>query len=259
MSLFAPVIEILLIGLGIYGLLRFMQGTRGAGILRGMILFFLVAFLALIIGQQFYAAEKLTWVLENLLALSVVGALIIFQPEIRRGLVRLGQNPLVNVFTHARSPLVNEIVEACAHLGRQRTGALIAVQRRVGLRSYIEGGTKLDAEISSELLQTIFFKDTRLHDGAIIIQGDRIAAAGCLLPLTENPDISKELGTRHRAGIGLTEESDAVAVIVSEETGRISLAVNGELMRGLSPEDLGAVLQDLTAADGYVGMEGVEG
>lgn len=256
--LIAPAVEVLLIGLGLYALLKFMQGTRGAGILRGMILFFLVAFLALFIGQQFYGVEKITWVLENLLALSVIGAVVIFQPEIRRGLVRLGQNPLVNLFVQPRSPLVDEIVEACSNLGRGRTGALIAIQRRVGLRSYVEGGTRLDAEISSELLQTIFHKDTRLHDGAIIIQGNRVAAAGCLLPLTENPEISKDLGTRHRAGIGVTEESDAVVVIVSEETGRISLAVNGELTRGLSAEDLGAVLQDLTARHGFVGVEGVD-
>jgi diadenylate cyclase len=198
-------------------------------------------------ARRWVGTERLSWVLENLLTLSVIAVIIIFQPEIRRALVRLGQNPLVDFFVRTETPVVDEIVKACASMARRRVGALIAIQRRVGLGSYVEMGTQLDAQVSADLINTVFFKDTPLHDGAIVIQGDRIAAAECLFPLTENPAISKDLGTRHRAGIGLTEESDAVVAIVSEETGRISVAVKGELMGGLSVEDLSDILADLCA------------
>ena len=245
--LWGPLLEILVITTVIYLVLKFMQGTRGAGILRGMILFFVLAFLAVFVARRFVGMDRVSWVLENLLTLSVIGVIIIFQPEIRRALVRLGQNPLVDFFVRTETPVVDEIVKACANMAKRRVGALIAIQRRVGLGSYIEMGTRLDADVSADLINTVFFKDTPLHDGAIIVRGDRIAAAECLFPLTENPDISKDLGTRHRAAIGLTEESDAVVVIVSEQSGRISVAVKGELMGGLSVEDLSDILTDLCA------------
>jgi diadenylate cyclase len=240
-----PLIEIGFIAVILYLLLKFMQGTRGAGILRGVIIFFAVAFAFAFVGSRYFGLERVGWVLENMVSLAVISVIIVFHPEIRRGLVRLGQNPIVNTLLRARAPVVEEIVDACTVLARRRIGALMAIQRVGGLRHYIEGGTRLDAEVSAPLVRTIFEKNTPLHDGAIIIQGSRIAAAGCLFPLSENPDLGKEIGTRHRAGVGLTEESDAVAVIVSEQTGRISVAVNGNLTMGLSAEDLEAILTTL--------------
>jgi diadenylate cyclase len=244
-ALVGPAIEVLFIASLVYLLFKLVQGTRGAGILRGMVIFFMFAFALAFVGSRTLELTHLGWVLENMLTLSVVGIIIIFQPEIRRGLVRVGQNPLVRPFVRSHTPVIDEIAEACTNMARRKLGALIAIQRIGGLRNFVEGGTRLDAEVSAPLIRTVFEKDTPLHDGAIIVQGSRIAAAGCLFPLSENPNISKELGTRHRAGVGLTEESDAVVVIVSEETSRISVAVGGELMRGLSREDLHAVLMSL--------------
>ena len=243
--LLGPLIEILFIAAVIYVLLKFVQGTRGAGILRGVVLFMIVAFAFAFVGGRFFHLERIGWVLENMLTLLAVALIIIFQPEIRRGLVRLGQNPVVNVFLQARTAVVDELVEACTTMARRNVGALIAIQRVDGLRNYIETGTRLDAEVSARLISTIFQKETPLHDGAIIVQGPRIAAAECLFRLSENPDITKDLGTRHRAGVGLTEESDAVAVMVSEQTGGISVSVSGEITLGLSAEDLHAVLTTL--------------
>jgi diadenylate cyclase len=241
-----PMIEVLFIAVIIYVLLKFMQGTRGAGILRGVIIFFSAAFGFAFVGSRFFQLERIGWVLENVATLLVIGVIIIFQPEIRRGLIRLGHNPLVSAFLRARTPVVvEEVVEACATMARRQIGALIAIQRQVGLRHFVEGGTRLDAEVTGTLLRTIFEKHTPLHDGAVVIQGSRVAAAGCLFPLSESPELAKELGTRHRAGVGITEESDAVAVIVSEETGRISVAVEGQLTGGISPEDLSDILTDL--------------
>lgn len=243
--LLGPLIEILFIAAVIYVLLKFVQGTRGAGILRGVVLFMIVAFAFAYVGSRFFQLERIGWVLENMLTLLAVALIIIFQPEIRRGLVRLGKNPVVNIFLESRTAVVDELVEACTTMARRNVGALIAIQRVDGLRNYIETGTRLDAEVSARLISTIFQKETPLHDGAIIVQGTRIAAAECLFRLSENPDITKDLGTRHRAGVGLTEESDAVAVMVSEQTGGISISVGGEITLGLSAEDLHAVLTTL--------------
>ena len=240
-----PLVEIALIASALYVIGRFMRGTRGAGILRGLFLFLIISFAVVYIAREFAGFERVAWILERLLALLLIGVIIIFQPEIRRALVRLGEAPLRTIFGHKRSTVIGEIVEAVTSMSKRKVGALIAIQRDVGLGSYIEGGVLIEAEVSAELLTTIFTPNTALHDGGVVIRRGQVAAAGCLFPLTENPSVSKELGMRHRAGIGITEEADAVVAIVSEETGEISLGVKGDLMSGLSGEDLRSILEDL--------------
>ena len=243
-------VEIFLLATVFYILVRFLRGSRGAGVLRGILVF-----VGLAIGVVFVAAKQLqlehiVWIFEKLAALSIIAGVIIFQPELRRGLLRLGIHPLMGPFVRADSPSIEEIVEACANMSDRSIGVLIAIQRQVPLNDYIERGTQLNAEITRELLETIFFKGksgdgTILHDAGVIIVGNRMAAAGCLFPLSENPELSKALGTRHRAALGMTEESDAVTVTVSVETGRISLGVDGMLVHGLTPDELRRRLTDL--------------
>jgi diadenylate cyclase len=177
----------------------------------------------------------------------LVPLFILFQPEIRRALVRLGHNPLFSMFFRPHGHITDELVEATFSLAGDKIGGLIAIERQVGLSSYTERGVRLDAEVSAELIKTVFWPGTPLHDGAIVIRQQRVAAAGCLFPLTENPHFSRELGTRHRAGIGVTEESDAAVIIISEQTGRVSLAVKGAIQQDLDENALRRALQDIAA------------
>src|SRR5918993_3874593 len=167
-------------------------------------------------------------------------AIVIFQSDIRRALAHFGQAPFFRYFNRqeAADETIEEVVVAATMLAQQKIGAIIAVEREIGLRNYIESGIPLDATLTYDLLVTIFRPGSPLHDGAVILQEGRVAAASCFLPLTVNPRLSRELGTRHRAAIGLTEENDAAAIVVSEETGKISIALNGEIERELSPDDL---------------------
>jgi diadenylate cyclase len=240
-------VEVVLLAFVFYVVFSFLRGSRGAGVLRGILVVIGLSTGIVFLAARLFQLDHIVWAFEKLAALSIVAAVIIFQPELRRGLLRLGLNPWLSRFVRADSPAIDEIVEACANLSRGSIGALIAIQRHVPLAEF--GGTVLNAEISRELLETIFFKGknegTILHDGGVIVVGSRIAAAGCLFPLSENPDLSRSLGTRHRAGLGMTEESDAVTVIVSEENGRISLGVNGKLTHGLTPAELRAQLTQL--------------
>jgi diadenylate cyclase len=240
-------VEVGIIFMFVYAFLRLMEGTRGAGILKG--LGFLMAILALvtIFLSRTLEMENLNWVLTRLAPVVLVPLFILFQPEIRRGLIRLGQNPLFRVFFRPYRGFTEELVRATFSLARDRVGGLIAIEREVGLRSYVEGGVRLDAEVSAELIKTIFWPGTPLHDGAVVIRQQRVVAAGCLFPLTDGPQFSRELGTRHRAGIGITEESDAAAVIVSEQTGQVSLAVGGTLQRDLDERSLRRALEELAA------------
>ena len=241
----AAIVEVVLLAAILYVILRFLRGSRGAGVLRGMLVVIALSIGIVFVAARFFQLEHVVWVFEKLAALSIVAAVIIFQPELRRGLLRLGLHPMIGRFVQADSPALDEIVEACTNLSRRSIGALIAIQRRVPLSDYVERGTILRAEITRELIETIFYKGTILHDAGVIIIGNRIAAAGCLFPLSENPELSKSLGTRHRAALGMSEESDAVNVVVSEETGRISLAVEGRFVHGLTPEELKARLTEL--------------
>lgn len=239
------IVEIVLLALVLYLLLRFILGTRGAGVMRGMLILIGVAIGIVYVAARYFQMEHIGWVFERLAALSILAGVIIFQPELRRGLLRLGVNPFIGKIVRAGSPAIEEIVEACATMSRQKCGALVAIQRQVPLDDFVERGTVMNADVTRELLETIFYKGTILHDAGVIVIGNRIAAAGCLFPLSENAELSKSMGTRHRAALGLTEDSDAVTVAVSEETGRISIGVEGKLMHGLSIEELREKLTQL--------------
>lgn len=240
-----PILEIAIIFLVLYTILRFIQGTRGEGILKGLSIILLFAFLILWQVSETMELHEIRFLIVHLLEVTVFVLIIIFQPELRRGLVRISQ---ANPFGKQRMPeslVLDEVKKAVLRMSKNRIGALIAIAREVGLRTYIEKGTVVDSEVRSEILESIFYPGGALHDGAVIIQEQRIAAAGCLFPLTENPEVGKSVGTRHRAGIGLTEETDAITIIVSEETGNISLGVNGALFRNLDAKGLDRLLGDL--------------
>ena len=222
-----------------YVILMFSRGTRGVHVLKGIIL----VVLFFIITQKL-GLDTINWILTKLFAISVIGFLIIFQPELRRGLASIGQHRWSEIF-FKEAEIIREIVKASLSLSNRRIGALIAIQRESKLNHYAESGIEIDAKVNTELLMTIFMPNTPLHDGGVIISGDRILGAGCLFPLTQNPKVSKTLGTRHRAGLGLSEESDAVVIIVSEETGGISVATGGKLTHDLDKDALSRVLNNL--------------
>ena len=191
--------------------------------------------------------ETVNWIIRSLAAYVVIAIVVLFQSDIRRGLAHLGRAPFLRYFDRSRrtDETLEEIVVTASNLAAKRTGALIVIERQIGLRNYIEGGIPLDAVITYDLMASIFHTSSPLHDGAVIVQGDRIAAAACFLPLSVNPKVSRELGTRHRAAIGLTEENDAAVIVVSEESGVISLALDGGLERGLTPDALRIKLRSL--------------
>ena len=237
--LWRPVLEILFIWVLIYSLIRFFQGTRAVQVLMGLL------FLAVIFNiAKVLELYTINWVLTKLFAVGVVAFLIIFQPELRRALARIGQNTMFGSFLK-KGGTIDEVVQASEHFSRSKIGALIAIEREVGLKNYIESGLLIDAKVSAELLITLFFPNTPTHDGGVIVQGDRVAACGALFPLSQDPHLSRSLGTRHRAAVGLTEETDAVAVVVSEETGAVSVSVYGKLTRDLDSEGLRRVLTNL--------------
>ena len=191
--------------------------------------------------------QTVNWLIRNMVGYVVFAAIVLFQSDIRRGMAHFGRAPFFRVLTRPETgnETIEEVVVAASTLAGRRQGAIIVIEREIGLRNYIESGIPLDAQVTYDLLVSIFQPTAPLHDGAVIIQEGRIAAASCFLPLTVQPALSRELGTRHRAAIGLTEENDAVAVIVSEESGLISIALDGSIERGLGPADLRARLKDL--------------
>lgn len=243
LSLAKVLIEIAMLWFVYYGILLFARGTRGVYILRGIILITLI----FIITKQL-GFERINWIFTKIFALSILAFLIIFQQEIRRGLANIGQRRWSRFFLK-ESEIISEITTACFLLSKRKIGALIAIGRETRLENYIESGIEIDARVNSELLITIFMPNTPLHDGGIIITGGRIAASGCLFPLTQNPKVSMTLGTRHRAAIGLSEETDAIVVTVSEETGGVSVAIGGRLTHDLDRESLERVLSNLYRPD----------
>ncbi len=236
-------VDIAIVAFLIYELLLLIRGTRaaqmavGGGLLIG--LFFLSRWLHL---------ETVNWLIRNLAGYVVFAVIVLFQADIRRALTHFGRAPFFRYLgrsADAEEDIVEELVVAATTLAGRRIGAIVVLEREIGLRNYIEGGIPLDATVTYDLLASIFQPGSPLHDGAVIVQNDRIAAAACFLPLSVNPRLSKDLGTRHRAALGLTEENDAVAIVVSEETGAISLVVNGDIERGVTAERLRASLRTL--------------
>lgn len=247
---FKAAVEIFIIFLMLYFVLRFMQGTRGVGVMRGLVFVLVIATVILLFIVRKLQLYTVDWLLTEFLPMITIPFIILFQPELRRALVRLGENPFLGMFFKGRSPVLDEVVKAVSVLAKSRLGGLIAVERKVGLDHFVEAGTRLDANVSSDLINTIFWPGSPLHDGAVIIQEHKIAAAGCLLPLSDNPTMDKTFGTRHRAGLGLTEETDAVAIIVSEETGVVSLAVKGQIISGYDEKRLRETLGQLLEGEG---------
>jgi diadenylate cyclase len=234
--------DILVVSILIYEVLKLIRGTRavqmavGGGLLA--ILFY---------GSRSWHLDTLNWLVRSLFGYIVFGIIVLFQSDIRRALAHFGRAPFFRYLakTESAEESIEELAVAAGLLSSQRVGAIIAIERQIGLRNYIEGGIPLDAVLTYDLIVSVFQLKSPLHDGAVIVREDRVAAAACFLPLTVNPKLSKELGSRHRAAIGLTEENDSIAIVVSEETGKISLVVDGRIERGLSPDDLRLRLRSL--------------
>src|SRR5882724_8981498 len=231
------VLEILILTVGIYYMFRFVRGTRGAPVVTG----FLVVLLAFVLVSFLLNLKELQYLLGVFSAAFVVAILVIFQPELRRMLAELGN---LNLFTtaHEQRENIEVIVQTVERLADVRIGALIAIEQSIQLQEAVESGITVDCQATPEMLEAIFFPNNAIHDGGVIIKGDRIAFAASIFPLTQRQDLNKSLGTRHRAAIGLSEETDAVVVVVSEETGAISHAYKGQLVRGVSSEELRAFL-----------------
>lgn len=230
------IIDILIVTYIIYHLILLVRGTRAVQLLKGILV--LVVIWAL---STWFDLYTLKWLMNQMFTFGVLAVFIIFQPELRRGLEQLGRGKLFGRTTADEeefSRIISEVIKAINYLSRRKIGALIVFERETGLNEYVESGIPMQSVITSELLINIFIPNTPLHDGAIIIQGNRITAAACYLPLSENPFISKELGTRHRAAIGISEVGDGVSIVVSEETGQISLAIDGQVVRDINEESL---------------------
>ena len=242
-------LEVALIAGLVYLAYRSLRGTRGARVVRGFILVLVTSFVLLRILTEYLHMDRLKALYGQVVPWILVMAIILFQPELRRSLMRVGENPLLRFFLrHGASAFVDRIVRAATTLSRNRVGAIIAVERDSSLTALAEGGVALDAELTSDLLTTIFWPGSPLHDMGVVIRGGRIAAAGCEFPLSHQAVLDPHLGTRHRAAVGLTEESDAVAIVVSEETGTISLSEGGRLESPLTPDQLRKRLMTLLRA-----------
>lgn len=235
-SFLIALFEITLIAAAFYFLYIWMRTTRAVQVLNGFVILF-IAYLA----ARFFGMHTISWLLEKMFALSVVAFLILFQPELRRALAQIGRRPFFWGGS-SEDQIQRALVQAVETLSQNKTGALVAIQRDIGLGSYLQTGVKLDARVTPELLVSIFHPRTPLHDGGAVIVGDRLVAAGCVFPLSQALVPEKKTGTRHRAAVGLSEETDALVIVVSEETGKISAARGGILSQDLTPQALAQVL-----------------
>jgi diadenylate cyclase len=233
-------LDILLVSILIYRVFQLIRGTRAFQMVMGTLIIVVLYF-----ASRWLELETVNWLLRHSIAYVGFAVIVLYQAELRKALAHLGKAPVFRLLQRNTSEVIDEIVFATTTLAARRTGALLVIERDIGLRSYIEGGIPLDAKLSYDLLLSIFSPRTPLHDGAVIIQGDRLAAAACFLPLTVSPQLSKELGTRHRAAIGITEDTDAVALVVSEETGLLSYVEDGNILRGLDGDTLRAKLRQV--------------
>lgn len=240
---FGDVAEILIIAVLLYYTLVWMKTTRAWILLKGLIV--ILAFLLL---AYFFRMTTILWMAQNVLGFAVTALIVVLQPELRKALEELGKKNIISsalpfdnshrVNEEFSEKTINEITKACVEMGKVRTGALIVIEQKVSLRDYERTGIDVDGIVTSQLLINIFEHNTPLHDGAVIIQGNRVVSATCYLPLSDNLGLSKELGTRHRAGVGISEITDSLTIIVSEETGKISVAYEGELERNLDADSL---------------------
>lgn len=245
------ILDITIVSYIFYKAILLIEGTRAVQLLKGLLILLIFASISSLLGLT-----TINWLLGRLELAIAVALPVIFQPEIRRALAQLGKGGVFSrnfrmVGAEDVAEVINEIVHAVTEMSEIRTGALIVVERETGINDYIDTGIRMDSLVTTELLQNIFVSNTPLHDGAVIIRGDRIVAASCFLPLSDSPYLSNKLGTRHRASLGISEVSDAVAITVSEETGTISLADSAKLTRYLDGESLKKQLEDLLLKDTY--------
>ncbi|MDB6033354.1 MAG: Diadenylate cyclase [Verrucomicrobiales bacterium] len=238
-----PAVEIMILAVAIYHVLRFVRGTRGFSILIG----FLVVLLTMAFVTSALDLKVLRWMVGTFSAIFTVAVVVIFQPELRRMLAQVGNLPLFQTNRHQREN-IEVIIQTVERLAEVRIGALIAIEQSLQVQESVESGIPVDCIATPEMLETIFFPNNAIHDGGVIMKGDRIAYAACIFPLTQRQNLNKSLGTRHRAAIGLSEETDAVVVVVSEESGAISYAYAGELVRSVSAEKLRAFLSSVLVA-----------
>jgi diadenylate cyclase len=235
------VADILIVAYVIYRIAQLIRGTRTVQMVLGLVVFGLAY-----IASQMFGLFTLNWLLNNFLASIIIILVVIFQADIRRALTRVGANPFFGART-TTAGVAEELAIAAAWLSARRIGALVVIEQEDGLNEFVESGRLIYGRVSPELLETIFMRGSPLHDGAVIIKGDQIMSAACVLPLSSNPNVSLSFGTRHRAAIGMTEDTDAVVLVVSEEDGTISIARDGELRRGLEPSEVLASLRKLPA------------
>lgn len=236
-GLWRPALEILILAVALYYAFRFIRGTRGWPVVIG----FVVVLLTFAAVTLLLDLRVLLWILKTFSVVFAIGAVVIFQPELRRMLAELGNLPLFAT-AHEQRENIEVIIQTVERLADVRIGALIAIEQSIQLPEAVESGVVVDCEATPEMLETIFFPNNAIHDGGVILKGDRITHAACIFPLTQRQDLNTSLGTRHRAAIGLSEETDAAVVVVSEETGAISYAYKGQLVRGVSLEALRAFL-----------------
>ncbi|MDR4507831.1 MAG: diadenylate cyclase CdaA [Candidatus Brocadiaceae bacterium] len=241
--------EVFLIYIVVYVVLRIVQGTSGTSILRGLAFTIVLISVGILFFVRKLQLHTIDWLITEFVPVFLIPMIILFQPEFRRALLRLGQAPVFKSFLKPEYQVTNEIIKAIGVFSKNKIGALIAIEREVGLDNFVETGVKINAEVSGELICSLFWNGSPLHDGAVIIQEQRISAAGCLLPLSENVEVLKGLGlgTRHRAAIGLSEETDAIVIVVSEETGAISASIRGVLTRDVDEKRLKKILGEMSS------------
>ena len=238
-------IEMFLIGMVVYGVVRFLRGTRGARLLKGIALLLVFLYLIVQLVSRALHLDRIIFLYGVFLQYATFAVVIVFQPELRRAIMRLGETRLFRGFSDQISEEINELVQSASYLSKRKIGALIAIERETGLGGIAESGTHINADLTAPLLNTIFYPNTPLHDLGVVISGGRIAYAGVQFPLAEEGTLERELGSRHRAAVGLSNETDAVVLVVSEQTGDVSIAERGVLLRKLTPDALRGMLNEL--------------
>jgi diadenylate cyclase len=238
-------IELLLIGLVVHYVVEFLRGTRGARMLRGIALVLITLYLLVRLLATSFHLNRLDFLYTKFLQFAFFAVIVVFQPELRRALLRLGETRLFRVWSSQLQDEIDALVEAATFLSRRKIGALIAIEREIGLGGIAESGTRLNADLTAPLLNTIFWPNSPLHDLGVVVSQGRVMYAGVQFPLAESGELEKELGSRHRAAVGMSQESDAVVLVVSEETGDVSIAERGQLIRKLTPEGLRGLLAEL--------------
>ncbi|CAN5618781.1 diadenylate cyclase CdaA [soil metagenome] len=258
-GLWSVTVELLLIGLVVFYVVRFLRGTRGARLLKGIAVVLAVMYVTVHLVATKFHLDRIDFLYGQLLQFATFAILIVFQPELRRAVMRLGETRLFRGFSDTMTEEIESLVEASTFLSRRKIGALIAIERDVGLGGIAESGTRVNADVTAALLNTIFWPNSPLHDLGVVISQGRVAYAGVQFPLAESGDLERELGSRHRAAVGMSQETDAIVLVVSEETGDVSVAERGTLIRKLTPEGLRGLLAELMGGGGSSGGDEKKG